>query len=967
MITLSRYSLLTLALACTLLSGCSLFSDGYPDYGKTLADIEDPDIPKEPMPVPATTLDQIEESYRSALEVAEDPGIRHQILVRLADLEMARSERRQLSAEEQQQFFNGAVSMYQELIQLNRDRPVNGEHMSNERLLYQLSKAYALDGRMEESNDVLQTLVGEYPESAFAAESDFRRAEKAFSDGDYELAEDLYGKVIAVGDSTPFYENALYMQGWSQFKLNRYRASVRPFTEVLDRLLVHQDETLEDLPNSDRNLVVDTLRVMGIVFSYLDGAESITEIYGSLGQRHYQHLLYMNLGDLYLEKKRYRDSADTYRHYVQAFPDTEYSPDFSVKAIAVYSLGNFPSQILPAKEEYVRNYGVYSNYWKERDEEKRAKLRPTLHTYLVELSSYYHSRAQESKAVVREYNELKSQGKKPKFKMPEQSPESDFMRAAEYYQQFVATFPEDPETGEMTYLMAEAYYEAEQLEPAIKAYETVAYTYLDKKRGADAGYAAILTLQRLVDERPVKTEADKAVVGEWQSHKINSAITYADYYPLDKRAPAVLTKAAQEVFEQGDLERALSLGTRMTQWQPAPDRSLQKTAWLVVAHAQFDLQNYDAAELSYRQLLSLMEPTDPDRQQVMERIAASLYKQSEFQLAAGDKSAAVAKLLSIRNVSPGSEIAIAAQYDAATHLMDLQQWSQAEQVLLDFGQRYPGHELAKTLPPKLALVYQETSQWSKAAGQLEVMAASGDPEARRNSLYLSAELYEKSGDFKKAADQYRTYATSYPQPFDLAIESRYKLVEIHGKTGDQGRRNYWLKDLIEQDRRAGDQRSERSKYLAAMASSEFANADYERFKRVKLSLPIKKSMKAKKAAMDDTLKSYRKVLDYGVAEFSTDANYKIGMLYAQLSQDLMNSERPPGLDALALEQYEILLEEQAYPMEEKAIAIHTGNIERAWEGIYDKGVKASFAALAKLLPARYGKEEAKVEVSSGLY
>jgi len=949
------------------LGGCAWFGDDMPNYGRTLADLEEAEIPEDPMPVPQTTLDQIEESYRSALEVAEDPGIRHQILVRLADLEMARSEQRQLDADVQESYFEGAVDMYQELIALNRERPVNGEQMSNERLLYQLSKAYALDGRMQESNQALEQLVGNYPQSAFAAESDFRRAEKAFSDGDYELSEKLYAEVLVAGEDTPFYENAVYMHGWSQFKRGRNRASIKSFTEVLDRLMPTAGQGLKELSNSDRNLVGDTLRVMGIVFSYLDGAQSITEIYQNLGERHYQYMLYMNLGDLYLEKKRYRDSADTYRHYVQVFPNTDQSPAFSVKAIEVYSLGNFPSLILPAKEEYVKNYGINSEFWKVRSEQQRAELMPQLHTYLDELSSFYHAKAQQNKKLRSEYASLKAAGKKPDFKLPKESPQANFMKAAELYQQFVKTFPDDKQTPEMTYLMGEAYYEAGQLELAVKAYEVVAYTYIDGKHGAESGYAAIFTLQRMIEEYLVKTEADERVVSEWKAHKINSAISFSDYYPTDERAAPVLTKAAQEVFEMGDMQRALSLATRMTEWQPLPEKSLRKTAWLVVAHAQFDLQQYNDAEFSYRQLLTLLEPQDTDRPAVVERIAASMYKSSEAQLASGEKLAAISKLLLIREISPQSEIAIAAQYDAANYLIELEDWSEAEKVLLDFGARYPQHRLVATLPPKLAFIYQEGSQWDKAAAQLSLMANSGDPQTRRSSLYLSAELYEKSGNITKALSQYRDYANAYPDPFDLSMEARYKLVELYGKTGDESKRNYWLKALIDQDKKAGSQRTGRSKYLGAMASSKFANDEYLRFTKTKLTLPIKKSMKKKKSAMDTTLKAYRKVLDYGVAEFSTDANYKIGMLYAQLSEDLMNSERPGGLDPLAMEQYEILLEEQAFPFEEKSIDIHASNIERAWEGIYDEGIKNSFKALSALLPARYGKQEYKVEVSSGLH
>lgn len=954
---------LLLASLVVAASGCSMFSDDGPKYGRTLASLEAASVPDDLNPVPRVELGEIEKSYRSALEVALDPEIRHKILIRLADIEMARSENRQLTAEEQGEFFGGAITMYQELLELNKARQGVDDTPTNERILYQLSKAYALDGKLEESNQVLGALVSDHPESDYAAEAEFRRAELAFSEGDYALSEKLYAQVMARGKETPFYLNAVYMHGWSQFKRNSYRASIRSFTEVLDTVLV-EGQPSEEMSNSQKNMAADTLRIVAIVFSYIDGAETITEVYNNLGLRHYQYMLYMQLGDLYLEKRRYRDSADTYRHYVKHFPTTNQAPDFSVKAIEVYNLGNFPSEILPAKEEYVQNYGINSEFWVQRSEEQRAPLKPYLRQYIEELSSYYHSRAQALVTADAEYKRLKARGEKPErgelVKPDDALPV--YLKAADFYNQFVRTFPQDEKTPEMAFLMGEAYFEAGYYPEAADAYEAVAYDYLDKKRGGEAGYAAIITLSKLVEQTQEQTQA------AWAKRKITSSVNFADYYPTHPQAVAVLTQASEDVFKSGDLDRAVILSSRVVAWQPEPNKNLRKTALLVLAHSQFDLNVYDAAETAYRQVLALQEANDPERTAIIERIAASIFRSSELQIAGGDKAGAIDRLLSIQAVAPDSDIAISAQYDASVYLMELKRWDEAENVLTTFKTRYPTNSLSRDIPAKLAFIYQESEQWDKAAAVLAKMASDeSDPELRRQSRYLSAELYEKSGRPAKAIEQYRDYAHNYPQPFGLATEARYKLVTLYEQAGDSNKRRFWLKELIAENKKAGDSKTARSNYLAAMAASEFAQDDYLAFNRIKLNQPIKSSLKKKKAALDTALKSYKGVIDYGVAEFATLANYRIGEIYRQLSRDLMDSERPQGLDELALEQYEILIEEQAYPFEEKSIDIHAANVKRTRAGIYDDWVKESFAALAKLLPARYGKKEEALEVSDALF
>jgi hypothetical protein len=75
------------------------------------------------------------------------------------------------------------------------------------------------------------------------------------------------------------------------------------------------------------------------------------------------------------------------------------------------------------------------------------------------------------------------------------------------------------------------------------------------------------------------------------------------------------------------------------------------------------------------------------------------------------------------------------------------------------------------------------------------------------------------------------------------------------------------------------------------------------------------------------------------------------------SKAIMTSERPSNLDPEELEQYELLLEEQSYPFEEKSIAIHATNIQRIASGTYNDAIRSSLARLAEIHPVRYARTE----------
>ena len=112
--------------------------------------------------------------------------------------------------------------------------------------------------------------------------------------------------------------------------------------------------------------------------------------------------------------------------------------------------------------------------------------------------------------------------------------------------------------------------------------------------------------------------------------------------------------------------------------------------------------------------------------------------------------------------------------------------------------------------------------------------------------------------------------------------------------------------------------------------------------------------------MKEALADYGKAADYGVAEVTTAANYEIAELYHSLSKDLFASERPKELSKDELEQYDILLEEQAFPFEEEAIELHEDE-RRAHRGGPLRRVGAEELGRARRAAARALRESPKSE------
>jgi outer membrane protein assembly factor BamD (BamD/ComL family) len=155
-------------------------------------------------------------------------------------------------------------------------------------------------------------------------------------------------------------------------------------------------------------------------------------------------------------------------------------------------------------------------------------------------------------------------------------------------------------------------------------------------------------------------------------------------------------------------------------------------AWTVLANTWFDSGRFAEAERAFRELDARIAADDPERTEIRERLAASVYRQAEARQAAGDVEGAVGEFLRVASLVPDSTIRAKAEFDAATLLLNAKQWERAAQVLEAFRSAHPQHELAPDATRKLAVAYLESGRTQQAAIELERVAtlAGEDGEMR---------------------------------------------------------------------------------------------------------------------------------------------------------------------------------------------------------------------------------------------
>lgn len=915
---------------------------------RTLGDVSIIQLPEKESIAPLSAA-QLIVDYDELLQLTTDASMIEKLRYRRAQLILTANELAQEAgapmAASAKGYYDESIETYLGLIN-DYPQSIHASHLH-----YQLAKAYDLQGDIDFSYQTITNLNRQYPNNPYAKELHFRSGEYLFSTQKYQQAAKQY-QYLVDDIQSPYHQTALYMSAWSHFKLDNTSLALSYFSQLLDFSLPTQSSLLLDidtLAKGDRQLIGDALDMMAIIFSQHKGAQAITAHYDSVGQRYYEYFVYERLAQQYLVDEGYHDRASTYMAFVTRYPNHVNSPDYAVKAIESYQLGQFDKLAYQGKQDYISRYGINGSFWSSWSVERRAEHSHTLKSYLKEIARDYYRQGQAAQST----NERVTR----------------YSSAANVFHEYIMTFNDDQQ---IDFLYAESLYASQQFTKAITAYEYYAYrlqpeAQVTEKKRADAAYTALLAYNQL-ELQGKETSLLVAQSGETISLREQSMLRFVKRFAQDSRHLMVLEQLLHERFEAKRYQDAIASAEQVIARAATIEVTNLIAATLIKAHSLYNLAQFDLASVDYETVLGLLAKTDPRVESVTQSYAASLYEQANNYVARGEMLKAIDWLSALVEKTPNVSLRKVAQFNLAQYLYQAQDYEQTLYYLNDFRTRFSEDKLAKDIPQQVASIYVQLQDWANAAA--EYVAISNklkDTAAQQQPLYLAALYFERAGDSANALITYRRHAHAYPRPFERAVEVRFKLAEIYRERNELGKREFWLKRLILIHDNAGSLATPRSRYLAASSALHFAHQAHQRFSIAKLKLPLRASLKVKKQRLKTALDAYKKSASYQLADIATESTFKMAQIYRQLAKDLMASQRPKGLDALALEQYDILLEEQAYPFEEQAISIYESNTKLSERGEFNQWIKRSFEQLAALLPGRYNKAEVMEEDLNVIY
>ncbi|MER2493676.1 tetratricopeptide repeat protein [Catenovulum sediminis] len=890
------------------------------------------------------------------------------------------------------------IIQYQKLLE---EYPNRAE---NEHILYQLAKAYAIKGEALKSLTTIERLLTEYPNSQYYNELHFRRGDIYYNHNNYPAALTAFQQVLnkdknnlqLAPEKSVFYRNSLYMAAWASLKAYQYASADQYFVTLMAQ--TYQTKT---------NLYQDAQRGLNISLSQQQQAASLNQLVKYCQQqridiRQFKHNLYAGFADFMLQKDLKRDAEQTYLAYIKQDANSIWSARFYQKLMDLYQQQGLLAKKRDVELKFSQQYSLTSAFWQSAQLAEKQEVLAHLLTYSQRFARQYY-------AIAQDMEEFSLDSEAPNAKRI-----NTFATAAEWFSRYLQQlnteaaqtqtqtqtqtqqeqtlknksdiFNPSAEALEKTRLLyAEALYGAYQYENALNAYLVLVAEY---NQQPDYLFTALLTIRELIAQHNTQGEnAQQSVkfLAKLRTQRRQLDKLFVTRFTADKRALAIAHQAAQYAANEKLTEEMLFFTDKILQQlehttQTHKLSNIEKiylrSAYLHQANMYYAQAQYTDAETAYLNALQYIKKGSKQYQEISDLIAASIYFYAKS-LETTQPLLAATHYLRLGQVVTASKYQINAEFDAANLLIEAQKWQQASEVLVKFKQVYPAHEYSASVPAKLANIYRQQQKWSLAAAQLIQMAKTEkDYELAREAQYTAAEYYLKDDNLKQAILAFRTYAHQYPKPFSLAQEVRFKMSEFYLQTKEPNKRYFWLRKILSEHKKQSRLKrtatnahpfnqtevEDRSRYLASYSAYELGLAHHRTFSWRKLKIPLQQSMRAKQKAMQQAIQYYQACLDFELAEFVPKSTFQLAELYRQLALAVMQSERPAELDELALEEYELILEEIAFPFEEKAIDIHSINAQRSHQNLYDEWIKLSFAKLAQLVPAEYQRQEVTIDV-----
>jgi TolA-binding protein len=791
--------------------------------------------------------DAIERFERFIERYPSNPDYTPDAMFRLAELYFERSGTRYADAEAQyaqdrklfdrgqlpaepvapEREFKDTVRMYRTLI-----ARFGSSYRYADAVYYLLGYVLAEQEDDTASREAWQTLAERFPKSEYAAEAWLRIGEMHFDYGEFENAAAAYLKAMEYTDNR-FYDKALYKLGWTYFQLYDYDKAIRRFKELIAWYDAHsegggtasalREEAIDYLAGS---LAEDDWDNDGLPDSDAGVARALRYVPGKEG---YEREIIRKYGETLkslADRVKWAQAIEVYRRLLAMDPLALDAPDLQMEIIQIHDDLRDIDKAAEERRRLADLFGPKSAWWQANQANPKAQVRVSraMEDAMRNRALWHHQRAQELKVQAGlESNPALLADSKEQYR-----------KASVAYEEYLAKYPNEPASYELSFFLAETYWYSDQYERAAPIYRKIALDTDNTKYRDAAAISTVKAFERkIADGAAAGRIPAKAVPGSsWQppAEASDAATDYRAATP--ELVPDAVRDwiAAVDFYVEQDFKQD---GSRQLQadmsYQAAEilyrfknyDDARARFAQVISCHPREEVAAYAAANIinSYRDEndwpnlekwanvadrlnLGNAEQQADIRKEIKVFKLGSMFKRAEALYQAGNFLEAAREFKRLADQNPTAAFADKAYFNAANAFKKERFYDSAAEIFekLVTDPQYSKSEFAEESLFELGETNKQFFNFDRAINAfLTLYDRYPESENRRYALYQAATLQEQSGDAKRAARAYEKYADLYRDREESA-GTLYRAAELWRKVDDEPEEQRILEHFIERHR-----------------------------------------------------------------------------------------------------------------------------------------------------------------------
>jgi len=871
-----------------------------------------------------------------------------------------------------QRDYSKSIEIYREIVEEYPDY----EHADG--AAYLLAYCLAEQGDEEGAKVIYERLLQNYPDSPYVPEAHVRMGEYYFNRNQYEKATEQYQLVLSYPVSS-FYDKALYKLGWSYYLLNRYDEAVSYFTKVID----FYEEGRGRRAIRGEDLKAESMTYMAICFaekhSFGGGEQEAASYFAEIGKRPWEREILVRIGDVYFESASYYGARSAYMTALERFPLNPDNPAVWMKIVECYEREGDYDLAIDERERFAEKFGPGTAWWNANKDDPDAIKSSTemVANALYAAATFHHELAQQEQ----------DEGQRIAL----------YLRAAKDYEKFLQYFPDHTNSYNARFQVAESYYFARRYSNAARHYEVVVKDE-EGKYFRDAAYSLVRSYDNLVESTGGLPGSGQAMYIPKQRAELKPEAEkliwacgfYIEHFPDDPKNPDLMFKMGEIYLRYGQLDEARKVFDDLINRYPSAP------ATKVAANRMIESYKVEGREdmvaLYGQKVLELgtVVQSEEERARLESVIQGAVFLEGRRLQEKGDYATAVDKYLEAARRYPNQEHAPKALHNAAVLTENqLKNLYRANDIYTELVRRYPDSENAQVDLFHAAYNYERLAEFEKAAETyLDYYRLYPDTEQAMHALFNAAVIYEALGRSSQAIKLYGDYVNKYRgQPDAPLIEAKRckifkglsmydeysrcingyiksfkgrgemiwaylelgKLAERSGKTKAAEKRYSQAVAIYHASRKQGAVLSVEEVKAAAEAAFELAEPKYRRYDMVKFTLPqskMKRQIEQKAKLWKELTQAYEGIVKMGDLEWGVAALYKLGMINKHFAEALFNAPVPPGMSKEDEDAYRFVLEEQAFPIEDRAVKAFKACVQKAQEKrFWSQWVEKSYRAL----------------------